>query len=349
MKWCFQESSIENKLDFNKDIFGCQLFFLIKQDFVRIIKKFIPKKIIEHKKNKERVLDNLFCHWFFWEAYTSPFTNYHPLLLEGKFNYKSLRNILSDYFRNAKRDLNFDEIKTELKLEEKFKKAINLLKKNSDINCWYNILKNSNTIKIHTGIDTIFINVCPKLTKKLLHKISEETFVRLMLRYYVLGSNNNQLATNSKKIKEINPDLELFSSGFNNTCNNFCSMFPDLERDLGSLGRFQDIELTEGVYEINPPFQTTMIYDILRKIKRWIKMANESDKNLEFHLFLPNWFSNNNKLEYSKYEVLSLAEEIDGKVTVNNLKNTSFDYIDYLNDKVRNYTLPDTLYLIIKN
>ena len=157
------------------------------------------------------------------------------------------------------------------------------------------------------------------------------------------------MATNDKKLEEINPDIELFSSGFNNTCGNFCSIFPDLERELGSLGRFQDIELFEGKYQINPPFQTTMIYDILEKIKLWIENANKNNKKLEFHLFLPDWLKSSNNLEYSKYLVLDLANEIGGNVIVNNIKNTDFNYIDYWNNKIRNYTLPDTLYLIIKN
>ena len=351
MKWYFQELETYKNLDFNKDIFGCQLFFLVKQDFIKNIKSFIPKKIIEYKKNKERVLDNLFCHWYFWEAYSSSYDNYHPLLLEKDFNYESLKNILSDYFRNAPSELNFNEIVEKLDLREKIDKSIKLLKKKDNINCWYNIINNDNIIKIKisTGIDSFILTVCKKLSNKLLLKISEIDFVRLMFRYYVLGSNNNQLATNSKKLKEINPDIELFSSGFNNTCERFCSMFPDLERGLGSLGRFQDIELLEGVYEINPPFQTTMIYDILKRINVWIKNANESNKKLEFHLFLPNWLNNSNNLEYSEYEVINLVNKIDGTIIINNLKNTSFDYVDYLNDKIRNYTLPDTLYLVIKN
>ena len=70
-----------DRIPFKKDILGSQLFLLIKNDFIKNIKDYIPDKILEKKKNKERIFENLFCHWYFWEAYKSSFS-YHPLLLE---------------------------------------------------------------------------------------------------------------------------------------------------------------------------------------------------------------------------------------------------------------------------
>lgn len=348
MKWLLNEK-YESSLTLNSDILGSELFYLIKNDFVKNIKTIIPKKILESKKNKDRIFDNLFCHWYFWEAYNSKYNNYHPLLLEGESSYLSLKNILSDYLKNSSEEIELDNILNNLKLEDKISNAIKYLK-NHNIKCDYKITNHYNYKKIfiNSGIDKHSILFSKDCGEKLIEKIGEEKFVRLLFRYYVLGSHNNQLATNSETLEKINPDIELFSSGFNNYSNKFCSIFPDLESELGSIGRFQDLEILEGVYQINPPFQTTMIYDILKKIKMWIKNANENKKSLEFHLFLPDWLKNNNNLEYSKYLVLDLANEIDGNVKVKNLKNSDFDYIDYWNAKKRNHTLPDTLYIIIK-
>lgn len=353
MKWKIN-NKIKDTLHFNKDIFGSQLFSLIKNDFIKNIKEYIPNKILVKKKNHERIFENLFCHWYFWEAYTSEMSD-HPLLLDGNFNYKSLKNILGDYLRNENiplDDLIFNQIIVKLNLEEKFKKSIELLKDNKDFKCSFKIYSYDKIYKIYinTNLQNDFFIISKKNSSNILKKIGQHKFVALMYRYYVLSSNNNQLATNPNKFNEIKPDLELFSSSFNNTCLKYCSIFPDLEGDLGSIGRFQDIELFEGKYQINPPFQTTIIYDILKKIKVWVKNANINKKHIEFHIFLPDWLKNNNNLEYSKYLVLDLANEItDGNVIVKNLKNNDFNYIDYWNDKIRNYTLPDTLYLIINN
>ena len=351
-KWKIELYPLKN-FNFNIDILGSQLFLLIKKDFIKIIKNYIPNKIIIKKKNKERIYENLFCHWYFWEAYTSKF-NYHPLLLDKKFTNESLKNILRDYFKNESIDLTddkFQEIINELNLQEKFTKSIILLKDIISYDCKYKIYYYDNFLKIfiNTNLENDSFTISTKRSLDILKKLGEKKFVALMYRYHVLSSNNNQLATNSTKLKEINPDLELFSSGFNNTCNKFCSIFPDLEKDLGSIGRVQDINILEGIYQINPPFQTTIIYNIIKKIKNWIDIANKNDKYLEFHLFLPNWLKNNSDLEYSKYLVLDLINEINGNIKVINLKNNDFNYIDYWNNKIRNYTLPDTLNIIINN
>ena len=340
------------KINFNADIFGSQLFLLIKQDFIKNIKKFIPKSILLKKKNKDRIFENLFCHWYFWEAYSSDLS-YHPLLLDGKFTYESLKNILDDYLKG---DIDYNNEKflmiiSKLDLQNKFTNAINLLHDKKDFGCSYKIYKYEKILKVFVNSDLqedSFI-VSSKNCLKILDKLGEKDFVALMYRYHVLSSNNNQLATNPKKLNEINPDIELFSSGFNFSASKFCSIFPDLESKLGSLGRFQDIDIFSGKYQINPPFQTTIIYDVLKKIKKWISNANKNSKELEFHLFFPDWLKNNNNLEYSKYLVIELAKEIDGYVNIHNLKNNDFNYIDYWNDKIRNYTLPDTLYLVISS
>lgn len=351
MKWSFKNIKYNNSLDFNKDIFGSELFYLIKLDFIKNISKVIPTKITEIKKNKNRILDNLFCHWYFWDAYSSNYPMLHPLLLDGTLNYLGLRNILVDYFNNSEDLLDVDNIIRSLDLESKLKRSIKLLEDGSIIKCRYILNENDYNIKIKltTEIDVYNLYINKKLGNKILKVLGEEKFVRLLFRYYVLGSNNNQLATNSKKLNEINPDIELFSSGFNNNGKKFCSLFPDLEYELGSLGRFQDIKIQEGIYQINPPFQTAIIYDILKRIKVWMDDANKSEKKLEFHLFLPNWLENNNILKYSKYLVLDMLNDINCEKEINNYKNSDFDYIDYLNDKIRNYTLPDTLYLVLKN
>jgi len=351
IKYNFISNSF-TKLDFKKDIFGSQLFLLIKKDFINNIKGFIPEKILLKKKNKERIFENLFCHWYFWEAYTSKIS-YHPLLLEEDFNYYSLKNIIEDYLKNEDdyNDNKFKKILMKLDLSKKFKNAVSLLKKNDNFTCSYKIYKYDKFMKvfINSNLQEDSFIVSNKNSLKILEKLGDKDFVALMYRYHVLSSNNNQLATNPEKIKEISPEIELFSSGFNNTCKKFCSIFPDIESKLGSLGRFQDINIFKGKYHINPPFQTSIIYDVLKKIKTWIDNANKKNEELEFHLFLPDWLKNKGNLEYSKYLVLDLAKEIDGKVIVNNIKNSDFNYIDYWNDKIRNFTLPDTLYLVVNN
>ncbi|ADO67095.1 hypothetical protein crov062 [Cafeteria roenbergensis virus] len=353
IKYKFKLNSF-TQIDFNQDIFGSQLFMLIKKNFIETISEFIPEKIIMRKKNKNRICENLFSHWFFWEAYNTN-SYYHPLLLETKFNYISLKNILSDYLNNDNEIIEnkINLIITKINLEDKFTNALNLFKTDKNFTCTFKVYKYDKYKKIYINSNLLndsFIISNQNSTKKL-NKLSEKDFVALMYRYYVLSSNNNQLAVNPEKFKIITPDIELFSSGFNNTCLKYCSLFPDIEHKLGSLGRFQDIEIYSGKYQINPPFQTCIIYDVLKKIKIWIDNANVLNNKLEFHLFLPNWLNDkkNLDLKYSKYLVLDLIKDIKGTVKIKNINNTNFNYIDYWSDKIKNHTLPDTLYITINN
>lgn len=349
MKWFFQETT-QPLFNFEKDLLAGQLFLIIKNNFVKKLEDIIPQKIIEiKKKNKSRILDNLFCHWYFWEAYTNENISKYPLLLKKKFNYQSLKNILNNYFKNDDNKVDLEKVINNLNLEDKFSNAVKYLDNNNlSVSFKKKYMGRITKITIKTSIQENEFDVSSRVFEKLKNKLKLEKTVALLFRYYVLSSNNNQLAINSKLFNKLNVDLELFSSGFNNYCDNFCSMFPDLEKDLGSVGRFQDIDILEGSYQINPPFQTTIIYDVLNKIKLWIDKANSNNKKLEFHLFLPNWLKNND-LKYDNYLVLELCDKINGSVSINKINNNDFNYIDYWNNKIKNETLPDTLYLIIKN
>jgi len=351
MLWDLPEiETYKNSIKFESDIYGSELFMLIKGNFCKVMEKNIPSIILNNKKNKHRILDNLFSHWYFWESYVNKSKLKHPLLLRGNFSNLSLKNILDDYYKNNEKMLDFEKILDVLDLETKFKKGNLLLEKSKDYKVNFSIIK-SDLIKIYleTDMKKYTILFSRENGDKLLEKISERDFVRLIFRYYVLGSYNNQLAINKEKFKKINANLELFASGFNNYCEKYCSVFPDIEYKLGSVGRFQDIDIFEGVYEINPPFQTTMIYDVIDKIKVWIERANKSNKDLKFVLFLPNWINNSNNLIYSKYLVIDMLEKIEGEIVINNIKKEKFSYLDYWRDKEKSVTLPDTLNIEIKS
>lgn len=346
MKWnILPISDYCNNLSFGEDIYGSELFLIIKNKFCKIMEKNIPKIIINSKKNKHRILDNLFSHWYFWEAYISDYKNKHPLLLKNKkFNYESFKNIMDDYYKNNNESLDIENIIKILDLENKFNNANTLLDKFDDYDIDYKIIKNNNyKIIIKTTLNSYCIYFSKKKGNEMLKKLDERDFIRLIFRYYVLESYNNQLAVNDEKLSEINPDVELFASGFNSYCKKYCSLFPDIEYKLGSIGRFQDINILEGIYQINPPFQTTMIYDIIKRVKIWIENANNNNRYLKFVLFLPNWVNNNNNLIYSKYLVIDMVEKINGTIIINNIKKDKFSYLDYWRDKERNVTLPDTL------
>ena len=54
-KWKIELYPLKN-FNFNIDILGSQLFLLIKKDFIKIIKNYIPNKIIIKKKIKNEYM-----------------------------------------------------------------------------------------------------------------------------------------------------------------------------------------------------------------------------------------------------------------------------------------------------
>ena len=124
--------------------------------------------------------------------------------------------------------------------------------------------------------------------KTLKHNIDNYIFC-LIFRYFYIDSGNQQLAID-KKIKDIfKPyiDFELYGSAINVLSNNYCSLFYDIERYFGSKGNFFNIELKQGIYWCNPPYDNTIMSNTAKKIINIL----QTNINIAFVITIPIWDS----------------------------------------------------------
>lgn len=338
----------EYEFNFTKEIFSSELFLKIRNYFTKKISNYFTFDIFPKHKRKIRVFHNMFSQWYFWESYQKEFDCY-PLLLNPPFSNFTFRQVLSDYGKNIeKMDEKIEDFIKELNLEEKFisnKKKLSEFKNHKLV---YKINRGEKfNILIKGYLDNYFIIFSEKIYDNLVHKIGIEKTLVLIFRYYVLSSNNNQLAVHPNFMSSLNANVELFASGFNHYFDKFGSLFPDLEKDLGSIGRFQDLTLISGSYQINPPFQLTIIYDMLNRVNKFVNDAVENNKKISFEIFLPNW--DDNDKDYDEYQVKKLISEIPGSVELVCKKKEDFPYYDYWKETKRDITLPDSYFIKISN
>jgi hypothetical protein len=165
----------------------------------------------------------------------------------------------------------------------------------------------------------------------------------LLLRYYILDSDNQQLAImpefysflgNKYKIT-----IELFASGFNCFFPQFASLYYDLEAHIGSIGYFNNfninIENKDGYFLIaNPPFDEEIMFSMADKFLNWLSQ----DVPISILLTIPQWgeyatFETYNKFKYSGFiKYYSLIPKSLAK------------YYNYLKGKI---VYPCNIYLIL--
>ena len=159
--------------------------------------------------------------------------------------------------------------------------------------------------------------------------------------------------------KDYKLNFECFASGINFTCNNYCSIYYDIEKYFGSLGNFFNFEFNDGVYLCNPPFQKEVITLAINKI---LGLLND-DKQLTFIITIPIWDINGKTLMKNKYNNLLSYQTIDyGEFDIINkikqskyLKHLSmipkenFTYVDHNFELYKNKTIQNTYIIILSN
>ena len=115
----------------------------------------------------------------------------------------------------------------------------------------------------------------------------------IIFRYQLLGSNNHQLAILPNIILNMNNDyglsFECFASAINTSLKNYCSIYYDLEKYFGSQGNFFNIDIIEGTYSFNPPYQKDIMDNGIKKLFTLLKKANDNNKKLTFIMTIPIW------------------------------------------------------------
>jgi len=168
-----------------------------------------------------------------------------------------------------------------------------------------NIIDKINKLSITLIYNKVKINFSLKLYYKLcdkFKKFSNENIKYmniyifcLIFRYSYMESGNQQLAINDKIksfFKKVNVNFELYGSAINSSSDHYCSLYYDIEKHFGSKGNFFDIELEEGVYWCNPPYNNTILTNTAYKIIEYLN----SNKKLIFIITIPIWDNETKKI-----------------------------------------------------
>ena len=136
---------------------------------------------------------------------------------------------------------------------------------------------------------------------------------------------------------KYNTTLELFASPFNTYLSNYCSLFYDIEKYFNSAGNFNDIDLSEGFYVANPPFDEDIMKIAVNKI---INSLSKSNKPLTFLIVLPAWDNNN----YGKFDALDKIKNSSYLKYIRLINKDESSFINYSTSKILNLC---SIYLII--
>mmetsp|Transcript_25147 Transcript_25147/g.58118 ORF Transcript_25147/g.58118 Transcript_25147/m.58118 type:complete len:379 (-) Transcript_25147:28-1164(-) len=134
-------------------------------------------------------------------------------------------------------------------------------------------------------------------------KLFKDTLYCCLARYQGLGGAGYQCAVPGTAFEAaaacgLGTTMECFASPLNCRYRRFCSAFPDIEADLGSVGSFFDdtaFDPIEGSFEANPPFIPEIMIAMGRKIERLLRADARSTHDTQFRgalsflVVVPHW------------------------------------------------------------
>jgi len=107
-------------------------------------------------------------------------------------------------------------------------------------------------------------------------------------RYYSLSAGSTQASVLPRfKLlfkKYLGIKVELFGSAINTSSFRYGSIFTDVERYFGSLGSFFDMDIRRGFFELNPPFDPSIINRVYERLSSWL---SKGSAELLFLVVLP--------------------------------------------------------------
>lgn len=335
-------------------------FLIIKK-----IKNDIETYLINNYNNKINV-NNLLPKWFMLQTnYTKdPLIPYNPdNFTQLKKDFYNLYKIVYTPELNYKLDLKNKcnnailEIQNTTNNEiEEFKKTVKYEKQidNNYIYFTIYIYKNiSNDLKNDYEIENftkfrISVKCYDKMKTKYNNEnnennlIFDELILTILLRYNALYLDNQQLAVYPKFYEFINKEfgfnIELFASSINSNYNNFCSLYPDIDKHFGALSNFNDYTLTGGFYVANPPFDETIMQNMSIKFINSLKLEKYPITILSI---IPVW---DEDPKYGKYMALELLKNTKYVQFIKKLEKKDSIFYDYYNDK---YIKPCKIYIIL--
>jgi phosphorylated CTD-interacting factor 1 len=180
----------------------------------------------------------------------------------------------------------------------------------------------------------------------------------IIFRYQLLGSNNYQLGILPSVIelmcKDYNLSFECFASSINSTLPGYCSIYHDLEYLFGSKGNFFYIDLIEGVYSFNPPYQKNIMDNGIKKLFYFLENANKNNKNLTFIMTLPIWdkggqqiINQHSKIDYGDFEIIQEVKDSKYLIGIRLILKEDFTYLDHNFKLYKNKTIQNTYVIML--
>ena len=320
----------------------CKKFFMIKNINIDI-NNLLPRWIMLQFKDKHYYVD--------------------PLLPYNGDDNSQFRKDLY-YLSNKKISLkNADQIINELNLKDKFNNAINQLREyiKSDYYISYNnniiinFDKNNNyyNIKLIINNDIFLYKLNTKIIDKIINHYKQgiildnnlkKIIVCIIIRYNTLESDNQQAAVLPELYeyldKEYNINGELFASSLNFYYKNYCSIYYDIELNIGSIGNFFTMNIQKGFYVANPPFDDTIMKNMSIKL---INSLKESNDELSVFITIPEW----DKPEYGGFDCLDILKKSVFIQYIEKVDKKRVYFYDYYENSYKN--LVSVYFILIQN
>ena len=380
------------------ELYKGKLYLKFSSFFIKDCIENFGTQIFSQKKSLTRTLTNLLSSWIFYLYTTYDYSGDYSLP-NNYDNIEALIITLRDLCKYDIKLLNIDDKINKIidNLKNNYNKMLTILNEYKESELYiksidnYEIIKKNiiikkgennldfikyyikipyfiNNIKLKKILNNIIIPI--KIYEKIISNyINNDDNIdkyiwSLIFRYQILGSNNNQLSVLPNIINKMQEDYKLnfecFASSINFTCNNYCSIYYDIEKYFGSKGNFFNIELNDGVYLCNPPFQKEVITLSISKI---LLSLENNNKKLTFIITIPIWDINGKIFMKNKYNNLLSYQNIDyGEFDIiNKIKQSkylkylsmipkeNFTYVDHNFELYKNKTIQNTYLIVLSN
>ena len=91
------------------------------------------------------------------------------------------------------------------------------------------------------------------------------------------------------KYGPLKVEAECFASPLNCRYKTFCSAFPDVDIEFGSLGSFFEFAPKHGSFQVNPPFEVGLVLRCAKRLNELLQQADEAGEALSFVVITPYW------------------------------------------------------------
>lgn len=382
----------KNDIDPILELYRGKIYCQIIKMFIHLITIALGTDIFSIKKSYPRTLTNLLSSWMF-TLYAFELNNNDSFFPDSFKNINSLKITLLDFCKYKNNNENYsniidqilkefiDYLENQIDILNKYKKSQFYLnsKDNYKITKKIIIQKRLNEniefykfrISVIFGIkdkrlinilDNILIPLC--VYNKLKNNYSGQsknmdTIIWIILfRYQLLGSNNHQLGILPNIINNMNKDynlnFECFASSINSTLKNYCSIYFDMEQYFGSHGNFFNIDIIEGTYSFNPPYQKDIMNIGIKKIFDFLNKAKELNNNLTFIMTIPIWdkegqklLHQNSKIDYGDFEIIKEIKNSEYLIGIKLILKDDFTYLDHNFKLYKNKTIQNTYIIIL--